>query len=326
MVSKITAIERAEPHHPSIVPRLRAALIYNPTAGGNAAASSDDLVAALAAAGFEPDFRPTASEADLDAALEAPADLVVVAGGDGTVRAVATRIAGRLPLAPVPMGTSNNIARSLELTGSPQEIVAGLRNPRRAPFDLGRARGPWGETTFLEAVGWGLFADTLVRYDPQAPKSPVRGAQAVIGALTNLEARDYRLTFDGDALEGRYLLLEAMNTPMTGNSMRLAPEASTGDGLLDVVMVEEGGRVGLLDYFTHLMAGKLEALPNVTIRRCRRFGLEWDGSPIHLDAEVEGAIGVAIEKPASGLVELELVRGGLELWLPGTPDPRHETP
>lgn len=300
------------PHHQGIVPSLRAALIYNPAAGGSSAASSDQLLAALAEAGYEPDHRATESEADLDAALAAPADLVVVAGGDGTVRAVASRIAGRLPLAPVPMGTSNNIARSLGLTGSPLEVIAGLRSPRRNPFDLVRATGPWGEVTFLEALGWGLFADTLKRYDPDAPKSPVRGAQAVIGALTNLEARAYRLSFDGERLEGRYLLVEAMNTPMTGNSMRLAPNASTSDGLLDVVLIEEADGIGLLEYFSHFVAGTLEALPSVTIRRCRRLSLEWDGSPVHIDAEVKSVN----EIPTSVLIELEVLAGCLEMWLP----------
>ncbi len=301
---------------------MRAILIYNPSAGGHAGVSSEQLLSALAAAGFDAEHRPTASEADLDGALEGNPELIVVAGGDGTVRAVAVRIAGRgIPMALIPMGTSNNIAHSLGQTGKPLELCANLAAPRKTVFDLGRARGDWGETLFLEAVGWGLFAETLLRYDPDAPKSPIRGAQAVIGALGHLRAKDYRLVIDGQPREGRYLLIEAMNTPMTGNSMRLAPNAKTDDGLLEVVLIEEGGRVGLLNYLMHLVVGRLEDIPTVSVVQCRSFSLQWDGAPVHLDAEVKGEL--LSEDPSTDSIkpptkiDLDLLPGRLEFWLSG---------
>ncbi len=306
---------------------MRAILIYNPSAGGRGSASSEQLLSTLVDAGFDAEYRPTASESDLDLALEGQPDLFVVAGGDGTTRAVATRIVGRgIPMALIPMGTSNNIAHSLGQVGKPLELCANLATPRKTAFDLGRARGSWGETLFLEAVGWGLFAETLYRYDPDAPKSPIRGAQAIIGALGHLQAKDYRLTIDGQPREGRYLLIEAMNTPMTGNSMRLAPQAKTDDGLLEVVLIEEGGRVGLLNYLMHLVAGKLEEIPTVSVVQCKTFSLEWDGAPLHLDAEVKGELhsqdpsqadlSAANVQPPSK-IDLDLMPARLELWLSG---------
>ncbi|MGH2404324.1 MAG: diacylglycerol/lipid kinase family protein, partial [bacterium] len=92
----------------------RARLVYNPGAGRAGGLTVDDLLRALADAGFTPVHDPTATEADLDRLLENPVDLVVAAGGDGTVRAVATRLIGRdIPLAIVPLGTANNVAAAL---------------------------------------------------------------------------------------------------------------------------------------------------------------------------------------------------------------------
>jgi hypothetical protein len=79
--------------------------------------------------------------------LDKRADLVAVAGGDGTVASVARRMVGRgIPVAVLPMGTANNIARSLGLLKkSFEELVEGWRDARRVPLDVGIVCGPWGE-------------------------------------------------------------------------------------------------------------------------------------------------------------------------------------
>ena len=72
-------------------------------------------------------------------ALQDAGDVVAVAGGDGTVSRVAKRLVGRgIPLAPLPMGTANNISRTLGLAGLPiEEIVRSWENPRRVKLDVG---------------------------------------------------------------------------------------------------------------------------------------------------------------------------------------------
>lgn len=111
---------------------------------------------ALIKAGYQPVYRATSSEEDLDHALDGVHGLVVVGGGDGTVRAVASRLIGKnIPLAVIPSGTANNIARALGIEGNSLEIIAGLEQPMRRYYDVGKVQAPWGEDYFLEAAGYG---------------------------------------------------------------------------------------------------------------------------------------------------------------------------
>ena len=104
--------------------------------------------------------------------LDKRAGLVVVAGGDGTVARVARRMVGRgVPVAILPAGTANNIARSLGLLKQPfEELVRGWRDARRVQLDVGIAAGPWGERYFVEGLGAGLFAGLLVRSEENKEK------------------------------------------------------------------------------------------------------------------------------------------------------------
>jgi diacylglycerol kinase family enzyme len=97
---------------------MDATLIYNPNAGRLDLVTPRQLEAGLGEAGYAVEYTPTKEVADLDAALADPGEVVVAAGGDGTVRAAALRLIDReMSLAIVPMGTANNIARTLGIQG-----------------------------------------------------------------------------------------------------------------------------------------------------------------------------------------------------------------
>src|SRR5205085_12423826 len=103
---------------------MRVTLIHNPTAGDESF-SATKLTALIEQAGHEVSYQ--SSKKDYKSALKEPADLVAVAGGDGTVRKVAIQLLGRniIPIAVLPCGTANNIAKSLSITESPPELIAG---------------------------------------------------------------------------------------------------------------------------------------------------------------------------------------------------------
>jgi diacylglycerol kinase (ATP) len=310
----------------------QATLIHNPNAAGTEALSSQEMVALLREAGYEARHRPTEDKEGLGAALSDPGDVVVAAGGDGTVREVALYLSEhepKTPLAILPLGTANNIARTLGLSGPPEPLIAGLARPRPRPFDLGLVTGPFGQRRFLEAFGFGLFAFGLFTYHPEAGKSLPRLLQAAGKTLSEYQARDWRFSLDGEDLSGRYLMVEVMNTTAVGLRLRLSPDADPGDGRFDVVLIREDDRVGLSAYVASLMAGTLDELPNITVKRGNHLELLWDGSPLHWDeevwpeaAEVE-ASGMAAA-PAAGepfdRVDVSLEANALELWLPTLPE------
>src|SRR4051812_4285973 len=130
---------------------MRVTLIHNPYAGSGGP-SKDGLLWALAAAGHDVGYRP----ADAPGTMAAPhdpgfaAELVVVAGGDGTVGKIVKRLAGRrIPIAVLPAGTANNIATALGAGSDLRAQAARWASTPRRAFDVGLAAGPWGRARFL---------------------------------------------------------------------------------------------------------------------------------------------------------------------------------
>src|SRR5438445_6838959 len=137
---------------------MRITLMHNPKAG-DAEHGRKQLMAALAEAGHHATYQST-KERGFKKALKQPTDLVLAAGGDGTVAKVACRLVDSgIPLSVLPLGTANNLARALGFVASAEEIIDSLESGKRRTFDLGLAQGPNARRYFFEATGGGLFAD-----------------------------------------------------------------------------------------------------------------------------------------------------------------------
>src|SRR3954468_12734901 len=136
------------------------ALLHNAKAGDEEF-SEKKLVKLLRGGGYKAKYFPLKEALQDKRMLKeafAHGKMVVVAGGDGSIRKVASRLAGtKRPIAPLPIGTANNIARSLGIRGSPAEVIAGWEKPVERKIDLGIAKGPWGEKSFIEGLGLGLI-------------------------------------------------------------------------------------------------------------------------------------------------------------------------
>ena len=319
---------------------MKATLIFNEGAGISRGSSAEVLLEALHQAGFAPVYTPTENETDLDPILaeaEEAGSLVVSAGGDGTARAVITRLIGKaVPLTILPLGTANNIAAALGIQGDPLSLIANLQTPRIYGFDVGQVHSPWGIDYFLEGAGFGFFADILTTYEPEKGKSIWRGLQAFTSTLLNGYVHESCLSLNGEDLPGDYLLVEALNTPAIGPRLRFAPNAHPGDGLLDIVCIQASDREGLLRYAASLISEDLEKLETVTVRQAQEMTFTWNGFPLHVDAELrppniheqqmtqESRWGPRPYLPdtTSGTLTISLIPQAITLWLP----PLEETP
>src|SRR6187399_1154099 len=152
-------------------------------------------------------------------------DLVVAAGGDGTVKRVATELAGRgIPVTILPFGTANNIANSLGFEGTTHDLIAGWPTARRVSFDLGIANGPWdSDRHFVESVGCGLVADGIVVMDSEAPHDEPTPRDMIEKALWRFRdvlaashPRPCRLSLDRVIQEANLLLVEVLNIVSVG--------------------------------------------------------------------------------------------------------------
>ncbi len=266
---------------------MQATLIYNPNAGSISQVSPDKLLDALKQAGYDPIYVPTLQENDLDQVLAQAKDLVVVCGGDGSIRSAAIRLLGTdVRIAPVPMGTANNLCRMLGLNGRPVDILADLADPIERDINIWRVTTPYGADYFLEAMGFGSGADAMEKYNPEEGKSIRRGIQTMLQTLNGYQPKFFHINADGQDFSGSYFLCEVMNTPTVGHHFVLAPEARPDDGLFDLVLIHASQRLSYLKLVKAVFTRTVGRLPEVSVYRGSKLEIAWRGFPLHLDGTV----------------------------------------
>lgn len=269
---------------------MRVTALYNPEAGAQSV-TRQRLRALLERAGFGATYHSTKADGWKDV-LDDPGDLVVVAGGDGTTAKVAKRLAGRgIPLAILPAGTANNVARSLGLDAPLQTLVARWAEATPTPVDLGMARGPWGEELFIEACGLGVFPRMLEIAAAREKMTPAerrmsgqskKGIELMMDLVESSAARHWSVSLDGRDLSGEYIMLEAMNIRHIGSGMELAPNADVSDGELDVVAVRTEDRESFLEHARGLGPGA--PLPRF-MHRGKHLDIAYTETLAHIDDE-----------------------------------------
>ncbi|KJQ53410.1 diacylglycerol/lipid kinase family protein [Microbacterium sp. SA39] len=292
--------------------RRQAALVYNPIK-----VDAKRLRALMRdqskQAGWEhPAFYPTtiedAGQAATGLALARGVDVVLVAGGDGTVRAVSEAIANSgVPLAILPSGTGNLLARNLGLPlGDPTEMIRAALGDFRHPIDIGwarlvRADGNQSEHAFVVLAGMGLDADMIANTRSDLKRS-VGWIAYVDGAARSLPgARPFRAVYQID--DGRlhstkvYSILFA-NCGTLPAGIALIPDASITDSRLDFAVIQPTGVLGWLGVWRKIW------WDNSVLRRFRagRRVLERRGR----DASVHYFRGVAAEAAAPAPTPVEL--------------------
>ena len=253
---------------------------------------------------------------DLREAVTEDVDLVVVAGGDGTVRRAAQAVVGsRTCLAVLPVGTANNIATSLGIDDDVEQVIRGWSMGRRLAFDLVTVRGAWGGSLCLEGVGTGLLPAGMQLYDSTARGEDSARRDADADLARSLEAyRDVlaqatpeRATLVGDSwrMDGSFLLVEVLNIGSVGPNFALAPGADPTDGWLDVITAQEEQRSELMEYLRGRIAGRVRPL-SLPVRRARRVEAHgW--RELHVDDEI---------RAGSAAVSIGVAHGALEFLVP----------
>jgi len=263
---------------------MRALVVHNPKAG-NQSLSADELMAELQASGLSLSYCCSNDKTFPDC-LREPVDLLIAAGGDGTVAKLIRHIPYRtVPIGILPLGTANNIARSLGVAGAPRELAAtwSLECTRR--LDIGVARGKWGHCNFVEAVGVGSLTESTQEIDAASVQSadPMRqGRKTLAKLLATARPTKTRLTLDGRELDGEFLLVEILNIRSVGPGLRLAPDADPGDGLLDVVCLETDRREQMIEW---LRAPDHKSAPLV-VERGMEVAVAWNATPLRVDDKV----------------------------------------
>jgi YegS/Rv2252/BmrU family lipid kinase len=294
-------------------------LLVNPRAGGAAAAASAAARAVLADAGHAVEVAPCG---DLDGTRTtvteacARGDVVVAVGGDGTVSSVAGLVAehgGVLGM--VPAGRGNDFARMLGVPSGPADAAQVLLDGRVEAVDLlsctvpGRPRQVVVGSVYagvdarsVELVGRMTWLPTLLQY-------PV----AAVRALASYTPVDVEVVVDGVAHCFGAATVVAANSAYYGAGMRIAPDASVTDGLLDVVVVASSSRRALITAMPTIYSGRHVLRDDVVVLRGRV--VEVHGSPrvpMGADGEPLPDLPGRQEEPA----RIEALPGALHVLVP----------
>jgi diacylglycerol kinase (ATP) len=297
--------------------RRRVLVIYNPTAGIASARRLGRVVKFLLTMGAVVTLRRTARRGDAEAfaseASEAAIDVVVAAGGDGTINEVVNGLAGKaLPLAVVPLGTANVLAAEIGvprrardlarmiLTAEPRAVCVGIANDR----------------LFIMMAGAGFDAHLVAHVDPRV-KRLLGKLTYVLGGLRGMfrfAYPPYRVTVDGVPYDAASVIVA--NGHYYGGRFICAPDAYLEDETFEVCLFLSTGRRAVLRYGFALVLGRLGRLPDFRIVRGTEVRVENSSGapdqsegaePVQLDGDIGCCLPLTIRPAAQSLL---LICGG----------------
>ncbi|WP_435747585.1 diacylglycerol kinase [Nocardioides sp. SYSU DS0663] len=281
------------------------ALLTNPTAGrGRGARARDIALGRFRDAGLTVrDLVGRDADEALDLARSAVADGVqalVVCGGDGMAYLAVQAVARTgVPLGVVPVGTGNDVARTLGLprhdpAAAADRVLAG----RTRTCDLARS----GSRYFLTVLAAGFDAVVNERANAMTwPRGQMRYNLATLAELRVLASRPYTLDLDGRVLRTDAVLVAVGNGPSFGGGLRITEGALLDDGMLDVVIIKPLSRTRLVQAYPRLFAGTHTGLPEYEHHRVRKVTVAAAGIVTYADGERFGPLPLTVEAAPAAL-------------------------
>lgn len=220
-------------------------------------------------------------------------DLVIAAGGDGTIHHVvnglhASAEQGRTapPLGIVPLGTGNDLAGALGLPTDPGEAIRLALEGSPTAIDVGRLN----DGCFVNVSTGGVGAEATEEAPDEVKRVLGRLAYLVTGLKKFVALDPSRARFvapEGEIYNGPFLIFAIGNGTRTGGGNFLTPHADMGDGLLDVCIVKEMSRVDLFKLLPNLRAGThlehpavlYRKVPEIVVEPEAKLSVNADGEP-----------------------------------------------
>ncbi|WP_096271557.1 diacylglycerol kinase [Paucisalibacillus globulus] len=224
----------------------RARIIYNPTSGREAFKKElPAVLEKLEKAGYEASAHATTGEGDAvkaaRIAVERKYDIVIAAGGDGTINEVVNGLAEqeyRPKLGVIPVGTTNDFARALTIPrDSIQKAVDVIIEDQSMLLDIGKVNDQY----FINIAGGGKL--TELTYEVPSKLKTMIGQMAYyfkgIEMLPSLKPARVKIEYDGNVIEEDIMLFLISNTNSVGGFEKLAPDACLDDGYFDLLILRK---------------------------------------------------------------------------------------
>jgi diacylglycerol kinase (ATP) len=274
--------------------RRRVLIIVNPAAGGGrfALRRLRRVIAALERRGCTVVLRHASAQAGdverLAREAEPEFDAIVAGGGDGTVNAVVNGLAGMpRPLALLPLGTANLLAREIGLPRQAERLAELIATAPAQPIWPGRVDG----RLFVMMASTGFDAETIAGVDPRLKRYIGRLAFIWAMLVRLWHYRPCELVVEADGAEHRAAGLIAAKGRFYAGPFIVAPRANPAEPVLDLVLFRRAGRVAILGYAMALLLGRLPRSKHVTMLRAGSVIVSGSHSlPIQADGEIVGRL------------------------------------
>ncbi|MGZ6379119.1 MAG: diacylglycerol/lipid kinase family protein [Candidatus Limnocylindrales bacterium] len=233
----------------------------------------------------------------VEQAIAAGASLIVSAGGDGTLRDVASAAVGTgVAVGILPGGTTNVFARELGIPSEPEGAAEALIVGVDRPIDLGRLTLPDGRwARFLIAAGLGLDGAILAatRSDLKRRVGPGAIALAAVAVAPRWRAAEVTIRVDGgERWSGSAWQLIAGNTRLYANLVLPNPEAQLDDGLLDLCVLPAMHPTRLVRLGLSVAITRVPPAEGALWFKAREFEVTWGNGPppVELDGTPVGGV------------------------------------
>lgn len=275
----------------------RARLIYNPTSGREEIKRRlPDILQRLERGGLETSTHATIGEGDATLAaaeaVERGFDIVIAAGGDGTLYEVINGMAekpNRPPLGILPLGTTNDFARALGIPKHWEFAVDLVLQQHTRAIDVGKVNNRY----FINIAGGGSL--TELTYEVPSKLKTVIGQLAYymkgLEKLPRLRPIELHIRADGRELDEEVMMFLICNSNSVGGFERLAPEASLDDGMLDVLVLRKCNLADFIRIVSAALRGEHLNDPHVIHFKASSLQVTSpDYVQINLDGELGGTL------------------------------------
>lgn len=219
-------------------------------------------------------------------------DLVIAAGGDGTVNEVANTLSGTgVPLGIIPLGSGNGLARSLGIPQDVGEAIKIIEADHVASCDRGLVNG----LPFYCTFGVGFDAAVSEKFATMKRRGRVTYVRSVLREFLNYKSQPYAISIGGKVITERAFLIAVCNASQYGNNAYIAPQANLSDGLLDLIVIHDGSPLSAVKVGVDLLTGFLDRNTRIetfrisaaTITRLHPGPAHLDGEPMALGTNLE---------------------------------------
>lgn len=282
---------------------LRLKIILNPSSGRETARSNiENVLSYLAMKGSieRADINYTAKRFDaMNYAIDTNPeeyDILIAAGGDGTVNEVVTGLMRSeidIPLAIYNSGTVNDFATINRLPSAPQEFARMLEDPELVRVDCGKA----GDSYFMNVLAAGSFADVIYNVQPDLKTAfgPVAYWISAMKDIPSLNNSEHIIIHNGDkTIETDAVMFFVSNTSSVGGFRNLMSQADVTDGLLDVMILKKIEKNEIMPLFGRIIVGDHINSDKVIYFQATDFSIEAPEAENKITLDLDGERGPSL--------------------------------